>query len=244
MIFLSKGAETLWDNWNKYDDLDSVYRQGFLKTKVYGFGNELKSTIDTYRVESTLIHSGRAAMLFSDLIDLWPAYYEGIDKYIALKVALNHDIGELIVGDVCDDGRKEHEDKKASEWAAVVEHYNSLPEDVYLACRYIHQQFEEASSFLGQSIKLTDKLDFLAKLIKLESQGYDLENVKDFTKGDLRLASEINCYSLIDVCANRLRHLFVDHQFDQRLTQIGAQFLTCGLYTINRSFFEWWQLET
>lgn len=235
-------AQILWDNWNKYDDLDNVMRQGFLKIRAYGFGGEKQNQIQKYHVESTLVHSGRSAMLFSDMMDLWPSYFEGIDKYTALKVALNHDVGELVVGDVCDDGRKEHEEKKDSEWEAIIDHYYRLREKSYLDCKEIHRQFEDADTFLGQSIKLADKLDFLAKLIKMESQGYDLNNKEFYSKNDLELAKEINCHRFVDIVGNHLRHLMLDYNFDQRLVQIAIQFLTCGLRTIDRPFFKWWRL--
>ena len=96
-------AQILWENWNRYDGLESIYRQGFLKAKVYGYGDEAKSMIDKYHTESVLSHSGRAAMLLSDMMDLWPSYFKEVDKYLVLKTMLNHDIGELVVGDVCDD---------------------------------------------------------------------------------------------------------------------------------------------
>ena len=236
-------AQILWDNWSKYDELDSVYRQGFLKVRAYGFGCELKELIDRFHVESTLTHSGRSAMLFSDMMDLWPAYFEGVDRYTALKVALNHDIGELVVGDVCDDGRKEHDAKRDPEWEAVIEHYFNLPENNYLQCKGIHREFEDLSTFLGQSIKLADKLDFLAKLIKMEGQGYDLSYSDCYSKNDWKLADEINNYEFLDIVANHLRHLMRDNHFDQRLVQIAVQFITCGLRSINRPLFKWWRPE-
>lgn len=234
-------AQVLWDNWSKYDDLDSVLRQGFLAARIYGFGDEAIPMIEKYRAETTLVHSGRTAMLFSDMMDLWPAYFKDVDKYMALKVALNHDIGELSVGDVVDDGRIEHEDKKDPEWDAVQNHYFSHQEQTYLNCKNIHREFENVNTFLGQSIKLADKLDFIAELIKLNSDGYITTNRKYFTKGDLALCREIKHYDLIDGCSNHLRRLMHKHDFDQRLVQIAVRFLTCGLATLGRPFFEWWQ---
>ena len=240
-VIILSSAQILWDNWSKHDDLDSVYRQGFLVARVYGFGNEAKPMIDKYHVESVLAHSARVAILLSDMMDLWPTLFEKVDKYAVIKVALNHDIGELLVGDVVDDGRIEHEQKKDPEWEAVQDHYFVFSDQVYLNCKKIHREFEEANTFLGQSIKLADKLDFIAELIKLSGDGYIMTNRKHFTKGDLELCKEIGCYNLIDGCANHLRHLIWNCNFDQRLVQIGIQFLTCGLRTIGRPFFEWWQ---
>ncbi|MBQ6410122.1 HD domain-containing protein [Candidatus Saccharibacteria bacterium] len=234
-------TQILWDNWNKYDNLDSVMRQGFLKIKAYGYKKGIEEMLQRYHSESTLIHSGRVAMLFSDMMDLWPAYYEGVDKYIALKVALNHDIGELVVGDICDDGREEHEDKKGPEWDAVVSHYSNLDERTCQDCKDIHQQFDEANTFLGQSIRLADKLDFLAKLIKMEGQGFQLNNKKFYSSNDWALAREIDSYKFVDIVGNHLRHLINDCNFDQRLVQIATGFIACGLHSINRPFFEWWQ---
>lgn len=233
-------AQILWDNWYKYDDLDDIYRQGFLKIKAYGYGNKAKKTIKKYHVDSTLTHSGRTAMLFSDMMDLWPSYFKDIDKYLALKVALNHDIGELVVGDVPDDGRKAHELKKDPEWEAIMNHYFNLPDEVYLMCKDIHWQFEEARTFLGQSIKLADKLDFVAKLIRMEGQGYNLNAKAHFSVNDWVLARETGNHNFVDIVANHLRHMMKKNHFDKRLVQIAIGFITCGLDSIYRPFFEWW----
>ena len=240
-VIILSSAQILWDNWNKYDDLDGVYRQGFLKARVHGYGNEAKELIEKYHTETTLVHSGRAAMLFSDMMDLYPSWYQGIDKYIALKVILNHDIGELVVGDVCDDGRKEHDEKKDPEWLAVIDHYSVFPEEVYLPCKYTHREFDEAKTFLGQSIKLADKLDFLAKLIKLEGQGCDLKHGVKLSARDLELAKEIKTLNFADIVANHFRHMLVEQDFDSKLAQLSIQFITCGLRCFDRPFFEWWR---
>lgn len=236
-------AQILWDNWDKYDNLDQVYREGFLKIRAYGYGDEARDLMDRYHAETTLIHSFRAALLFSDIMDLYPSYYKDVDKYTALKVALNHDIGELVVGDVCDDGRQEHEDKKYAEWAAVERHYFCYEDETYLRYKAVHREFEDSSTFLGQSIRMADKLDFIAKLIKLESRGYNLGQREHFAHGDFKYAEEINCYNFIDICANHLRHLMAESHFDERLTQICEQFLTCALKTVDRPFFEWWHQQ-
>ena len=237
-------AQKLWDNWCKYDDLDSVYRQGFLKIRLQGFGPDAKKRLEKNHIETVLAHSARAAMLFSDMMDLYPGIFkdlDGADKYAALKVALTHDLGERIVGDVCDDGRKEHELKKGAESEAIAEHYFGTSEEVYLQCASIHRSFENLDTLLGQAIKVADKLDFLAKLIRLHSQGYCMSNKQSyFSKGDIKFAKETRTYNFIDACANHFRHQLRDGHFDQRLQQIAVQFLTCGLSTINRPFFWWW----
>lgn len=236
-------VQILWNNWNKYDDLDSVYRQGFLKIRAYGFGDEAKGLIDQYHVSTTLTHSGRSAMLFSDMMDLYPSYFKSVDKYAALKVMQTHDIGELVVGDVCDDGRAEHEDKKPSEWEAVVKHYNQLPEEMYLKCKCVHQDFEECKTFLGQSLKMADKLDFLAKLIKLEGQGYMLDNKEYYSENDIALAEEIGSYKFIDIVGNHFRHLVIEYAFSQKLIDIATGFIACGLDSIQQPFYPWWNLN-
>lgn len=234
-------AQILWDNWSNYDDLQDVYRQGFLKIKAYGFGAEAIYELDRYNVDSTLTHSGRSAMLFSDMMDLWPSYFKNVDKYIALKVMQNHDIGELVVGDVVDDGRAEHEDKKDPEWDAVATHFSHFPEETYIKCKYVYRDFENSSTFLGQSMKMADKLDFLAKLIKLESQGMVLNNNKHYSENDWKLAKEIGTDNFIDIIGNHLRHLMLDHCYSDKLIQIAIGFMTSGLSTIDRPFFKWWK---
>jgi len=234
-------AQILWDNWSKFDDLDSVYRQGFFKIRAYGCPN--RNIENAVRADSVLTHSSRAAILLSDIMDLWPSYYQDVDKYAALKVMLGHDIAEVAIGDICDDGRKEHEEKKDVERQIVWEHYyNSMSENAYMLYRDIFQEFEQADTLLGQTLKMADKLDFIAKLIKLESQGYKLDNTLFYSDNDLILAEEINDYRFIDVVGNHFRHGMEECNFDQRLVQIAISFITCGLRTINRPFFEWWPI--
>lgn len=241
MIILSK-IQTLWNNWNKYDELHNVYRGGFLKVKGYGFGDEEKELIDKYHIDDDAAHSYRVGALFTDMMDLWPSYFKKVDKYKASRIAYTHDIGELSVGDICDDGCKEHDAKKAPEWGAVLNHYINLPEQTYLEYKDLFRQFESAKTFVGQAIKMADKFDFLAKVIKMEGQGYHLDNAEYYGKRDIELAEEIGSYKFIDIIGNSFHHLLViDYRFDQRLVQIGTGLVTCALNSINHPLWKWWR---
>lgn len=239
--------QVLYDNWNEIDELRNVSRQGFLQTKVYGFygDNEHLELIQRYNVDNDLSHGARVAQMVSDLMDLWPMYYHDVDKACAVRVALNHDIGELVVGDMLDDGCKEHDLKKNPEYQAVDRYFRRMPDEVYYRCMDYYNQFSKSDTFLGQSIRLMDKLDFLGKLIKLEGEGMigKLSNKVNPSKRDLEFALEIDSDDYVDIVARGLLKIFQDDNFDYRLVQIGVSFLTCALREIGRPFYPWWPKE-
>lgn len=248
-------AQNLWDSWVNYAKLHDVFRMGYLCCGVYGYtldsvdvkqkdeeAAELSEQVIKYNTETTDAHSGRMAHLFSDMMEWYPMYFVGIDKYTALKVAIDHDIGEIAVKDVLDDHGQAHEDKKMPEWKAIKRQYRLLPHSSRGALVDCHHQFDESKTFLGQSIRLADKLDFLAGLIFERSKGHyggvDLKTC--VSKYDKLFAEEIGSNDYIDIVARHLLQIFRDDQFDSRLQRIAIDFLTCGLKSIGRPFYPWW----
>lgn len=244
-------AENIWKSFESFFQLQGVFRSGFTRTGVYGFyvdpndpkdNPEILRNLEKYNVSTTGCHCGRTANLLYDIMRWYPMYFRNEDISLAIKVALCHDIGESIVGDIAADGSAEHEKKKAAEWAAVQEFYSYQPKGDRSAIIELHRQFDEDTTFLGQAIRVADKLDALGELIILEGCGFkgDVLKKRIPSEQDMEYAEKIGSSNCTDEWAYCFYQMMEQQDYDKRLKTIAAEFLTAGLKSIGRPLYEWW----
>ena len=247
-------AKHLWNNFVSMTDITYVIRQGYVACGVYqqnrtippahSIGNpNLSTDVEVLlRQESTAEHSARVANLLSEFILWYPLFFQDIDAFMALKVALNHDIGEAVVGDVLDDGTIAHEFKKPREWLAVKEFYGNLPPDMIELALDYHRQFDESNTRLGQMIRMADKVDAVGRLILYEKMGMrgDIYHKNPPSERDEIFAKEIHTGNCTDVWARHLKWLFEKEDFRPQVITVAKDFLAAGLASIGREFFTWW----
>lgn len=246
VIYLD-AAKNLWKNFEAMTDLSYVLRKGFEVCGVYtinkGGSVRIFSELEKLtRPESTAEHSARVANLLSEIMLWYPQYFAGVDRFLVLKTALNHDVGEIEVGDVIDDGGRAHDLKADAEWAAVKAFYNNLPADDRERMLDYHRQFEDANTLLGQMIKMADKVDAIGKLILFEKRGLygDIFHKDPPSERDVNFAREIGTGNCTDVWGRHLEWLFDTNDFRQSVVDIAKGFLSEGLQSIGRDFFPWW----
>ena len=240
-------ARNLWKNFETMTELSYVLRKGFEVCGIYTIdvGGPVKIFSDPemlIRPESTAEHSARVANLLSEIMLWYPQYFTKVDHFLVCKTALNHDIGEVEVGDVCDDGGRAHDLKADAEWKAVKAFYGHLPTKIEAKMLDYHRQFEDCNTLLGQMIKMADKVDAIGKLILFEQRGLK-GNVylKDPpSKRDVKFAKMIGTGNCTDVWARHLKWLFETNDFRQPVIDIATDFLTVGLESIGRPLFPWW----
>lgn len=193
--------------------------------------------------ESVGDHSGRTANFMSEVLFAYPKLFEGYSGQAIMKVALDHDVGEVVVHDVADDGSKAHELKAEAEQKAVREYYSHVDDSMSALLMDYHRQFENISTFLGQMIKMADKVDAIARLIMFER--YDIYgsiyDKKQPSKQDLKFAKEIGTGNCTDVWARHLYGLFhYEHQFEPAVIKIAEDYLYSGCCAVGRPWFKFW----
>ncbi len=230
----------LWRNYEKFTDLTYVMRGGFIVSKMYRKPTEEELH---FRPESVAEHSARVANLLSEIMLYCPEAFSSYDKLAVMKVILDHDIGEIITGDIPDDGSPAHDAKAQTELDAIREFYAGIPESAESLLLTYHQQFEDANTFLGQMLRMVDKVDAIGRLILYEKMGiygniYDKEPPSAM---DVKFAEEIGTGNCTDVWARHLQWLMYEKiHFYSSIAELGERFLREGLHSIGRSWFNFW----
>ena len=262
--------QKLWDNAEKFTDLHYEIRSGYRITNVYR-DEETGSDISAYMLafdvkndasipdeernikrkqkiilrhpESVMDHSARVANTMSEIMFAYPDLFQKYSQTAIMKVALCHDIGEATVHDIPDDGSEEHALKEIAEMKAVSEYYSAISDPMRSIIVSYHRQFENLDTFLGQMIKMVDKIDAIARLIMFER--YDIYgNIYDKeppSEQDIRFAKEIGTGNCTDVWARHLYWLFHEkYHFDPSVTKIAEDFLYAGTKSVGRPWFTFW----
>ncbi len=99
-----------------------------------------------------------------------------IDKYKAASIALIHDIGEAIIGDI---SKTANVDKSNSEKEAI----NSL--NLNNEIKKLYNEYESGSTIEGVIAKISDLLSTYIISLKYEREGYKVNEIKDNVKEEI-----------------------------------------------------------
>lgn len=191
-----ESCQRIWTGYKFYACGSSVLRKGFEDVGAANHANDSLDYAATFyrRGESDLEHQAKVAWLASAFMDNFPRFFSEeryytlpADVWCRLTVALCHDAGEVIIGDVLDDGSSEHDKKDAAEFAAfsqMLVTYAISQHDI----RNLYKAFQNKSSHEAMAIVALDKLEAILVNLLLESYGiYGKVSIKDQpTEQDLR----------------------------------------------------------
>jgi Predicted hydrolases of HD superfamily len=123
--------------------------------------------------ESVAAHSWGVAVLAVLLADEWAAVTgESLDRQRALELAVVHDLGEAIVGDVPATADQATKRAAATREEAAMAAFGTAF-GVELADRY--REFETGDSPEARFVRELDKLDLLLQAVRYETQGSALD---------------------------------------------------------------------
>lgn len=154
--------------------------------KIMGFLKEAGRLKETYRFseaealkekESSAAHSWRLSLM---AILVAKELRLEIDMEKALKIAIVHDVGEAIAGDVdyrlIHEGKITKEEKHAAELAAIHKLEHMLPESLGAEIYTLWKEYEEHATREARFIKALDKLETLSYVIE---NGYQCMDVPE-----------------------------------------------------------------
>ena len=170
MLHLENACKEIWNGYKLYALTAFVSRSGYELTgmTMAREGLDVAETFE-WRGESVLEHQAKVAWLTTVFQDNFPRYFTMEDpKHVT--VALTHDVGEVVVGDIADDGNPKHGTKDADELKV----FEMLSKAYGSECARLvntFKQFQTKQVRNGQALYALDKLEAVLMQIFLESYG-------------------------------------------------------------------------
>jgi len=152
----------------EFSHLKNLYRQGWLK-----------KNIPEEKCESVADHSFGVAILSMIVAE---EYFPDLDIANVMKIALTHEIGEIIVGDITPHDKISKEEKHKLEETAVKEIFEGFPNpEKYIS---IWKEYENNRTPEAKFVKQMDRLEMALQASVYEHQEHGnlsefYESVKD-----------------------------------------------------------------
>jgi 5'-deoxynucleotidase YfbR-like HD superfamily hydrolase len=181
--------------WMKYRDYKlhaEVIRAGFWAWGVYG-------AEQADRGESDLEHIGGVRILLFLMAQFFPEVV-GEDCLLDLLLLADfHELGELVLGDLMDDGTYDVDEKLSLERAVAVKWFDGLPNN----SKYIdlYDGFANLSSVSGRLVRLADKVEAVLQglIYEAEGRGGSLSMKRYPSTRDQVYAARMGSDSLVDI---------------------------------------------
>lgn len=240
IVHLTETCERIWSGYKLYASTAFVSRSGYELTGM-AIGREGLDVADIFewRGESVLEHQAKVAWLVTAFRDNFPRYFTTDDPRY-LTVALTHDVGEVEVGDIADDGNPKHGTKDAEELRV----FQKLAETYGLeGTRFVSvfKQFQEKQVRNGQALYALDKIEYVLMQIFLESHG----KVGRLTKKPYE--TDLDSYFMkitgtdcpVDNCAAHLKWA-LRNCHDAVVTEPIFTLIRAAVKDVRGKDFEWW----
>jgi len=152
----------------EFSHLKNLYRQGWLK-----------KNIPEEKCESVADHSFGVAILSMIVAE---EYFPDLDIAKVMKIALTHEIGEIIVGDITPHDKISKEEKHKLEETAVKEIFGGFPNpEKYIS---IWKEYENNQTPEAKFVKQMDRLEMALQASVYEHQKHgDLSEFYESVKG-------------------------------------------------------------
>lgn len=167
--------QKIWKGYYQFKSLAYVVRAGFGYTGIYPiYPNDLKPDKNRKPLpESDLEHVAGMIKLVRLISWYFPEIIpkEQLDDF--LFGAELHEMGELLTGDIIDDGVRNENDKDFLEAIEIREYLrNYAPEEEYSRGIKIFKEMQEKKTVFGQTLYFIDKLEANLQAVYYESLGH------------------------------------------------------------------------
>lgn len=140
------------------------------------------------RPESVADHSFRVALLCMLLADL-----KGLDTLKLVRMALLHDVGEALIGDLT----REDVQKKEREDEAMMKILSLLPSRIASMYAELWGELWRAESAEAKFVREVDKLEMVLQALEYEKEGYERRNLAEFWKSVAPFISDSDLQAIL-----------------------------------------------
>ncbi len=247
-------CERIWEGYKLYASTAYVPRRGF---ELVG----LTETIDNASVpvdeifecrgESGLEHQAKTTWLAFAFSENFPDFFDSefIRQpskarnyylfYLVSAVVLNHDVGEVLTGDIPDNGNPMHYTKDATErevFGNTVNQafgYNCYPMEA------MFKQFQDKRTHLGKAMYALDKIEAVLTLLFLESYGHcGVQGDIEKTEQDAYYMNVTRSDNPTDCWAAHVKELIMG--YPEEIIEPTFELLRVAVLDVRGEMFEWW----
>ena len=204
------------------------------------------------RGESDLEHQAKVGWLTLAFLNNFPGFFGELTNksgfqpeiWSIITVALCHDVGEVEIGDIPDDGRPEHDLKNDTELRV----FKTLMRRAF--CSYnaseaiaVFERFQQKHPLTGAALFMLDKLEAVLTLLFLEKHGAvgNLENKVNLTAQDKYFMRAAESNNPADVWAIHFK--LVVQGFPKSLSEPVLKILAAAFVDVRGKLPEWWNKE-
>lgn len=247
---MHEACERIWEGYKLYAGTAFVMRKG---VELSGLTNRTEAVLDVVetferRGESILEHQARVAWLYSALASNFPDGFSVhqlmlTNAWLMMTVALSHDVGEIAIGDIPDDGNPLHDQKDDAELAMFQRLMPAYaPRDRSDLCA-MFKSFQAKDSQCGKALHAVDKIEAVLHLLYLEIYDhYGVITQKPFvTEADQRFMRFTRSACTTDVWAAHVKSILIDYPEEIREPAFGL--LDVAVRDVRGEMFEWWSEE-
>lgn len=243
-------AEKFYNIWKLYDSMKetvNVIRTGYWRSGIYPKPTEDQPQID--RGESDAEHGFGTAILADAVMRWFPEDTPTHHLHDVLYMALVHDVGEVEIGDIPDNGSRNEDAKSRAELAIfqrISEYMPSESQDSFLDVFTLFDTWDsENCDRIGVFIAFCDKFEALLQLVRYEKAG--LVGKTGFYPGYEKTARELDCEKAVDTdnaldcwtfgCMKRFGQALTT--INDPLYRIFLGILTAAVIDVRGTPFQW-----
>lgn len=252
---IAEACKRIWDGYVLYVCSAAVTRRGVemlgLADSLGGSGKEVAEAF-FYRGESDLEHQAKVGWLTLAFLNNFPGFFGELSNrsgfqpeiWSIITVALCHDVGEVGIGDIPDDGRPEHDSKSDTELRVFKTLMRAFCSYNASEATAVFERFQQKYSSTGAALFMLDKLEAVLTLLFLEKHGAigNLENKANLTTQDKYFMEAAESNNPADVWAIHFK-LVVQGGFSKSLSEPVLKMMETAFVDVRGKLPEWWNKE-
>lgn len=239
----------IWEGYKLYAGTAYVSRKGF---ELVGLTKDTETPLPVVeaferRGESTMEHQAKTAWLAMAFNDNFPSFFSDLNSayslaYLMMTVGLCHDVGEVVIGDIPDDGNALHDTKDAAEREVFERLMAACPGNGKFFTKAF-SEFQDKNVLRGKALYALDKVEAVLTLLFLEQyEHYGVMDKKPFvTESDRHFMRVTRTSCTTDCWAAHVKSLIQD--FPETITGPVFGLLKVAVEDVRGEMFDWWDRD-
>lgn len=190
---------SVWESYSNFKSLSTVIRSGFGLYGIYPYNPSDKSP----KPESDLEHTAGMVILIQLLSIYFPEIIPKTQLNDYIFGAEIHELGEILTGDIPDDGNRNEQEKDCIEKQAISNFLSNLPEPYRSKGELLFEDFQKRSTTFGQILYCIDKTEAVLQGLVYEKSGHPglLTFKTNCSPADKEYAKKTSSNNLVDIFA-------------------------------------------